>query len=302
MIGLVVTAGGAFAQEGAGADEGVEVAAGPSEEQIELNDEAVRAIGDGDYTKAISYLEESLYLGEFNITYLNLGRANQLMGRCEKARAAFDNVFEAPHVEKPPADFVEAKAREYRDELDESCKQEDAAEGEGAPAVDQADVRPVQPDREATEATEAEPSAQSEQPADVEDSTSPTKLDAPGGQEARVDGGANMLGWVATAGGLALIGAGVGLHVHAESLRDDVSPKRAQFDEQGRVTNIKQSQVYENQSSANTFDTVGLSMGIVGGLGAAAGVYLLLTADEDEPAVTIGPRTDAAGFMVNGRF
>lgn len=291
VLGATLVPADAFSQDGEDLESGEEAASAPLEEQRELNDEAVRAIGNEDYTKAVSYLEESLYMGELNITHLNLGRAYQLMGRCEKAREAFEKVSTAPKVEKPSAEFLESKAQQYLVELEEKCQADE-------PASDTRDEPSGEADDEATSKTQSDGSEDS--PADIAAPSPPTQ---------QADAGAgNTLGWVATVGGLALVGGGVGLHLRAESLRDEVSSQQAEFDDQGRVTNIEQSKVYENQSSANTLDTVGLSMGIVGGVATATGVYLLVTGDlvtgdaDDEPTITVGPRTDGAGFVIDGRF
>ncbi|MGM0558623.1 MAG: tetratricopeptide repeat protein [Myxococcota bacterium] len=96
----------------------------PTDEQARLNDQGVRALGEEDYVKAISLLEEARYLGELNITYLNLGRAYQLAGRCEKARESLQKVFAAPKVEKPPAGLIESKAREFLEVLESTCPAE----------------------------------------------------------------------------------------------------------------------------------------------------------------------------------
>ncbi|WP_168210848.1 tetratricopeptide repeat protein [Persicimonas caeni] len=271
----------------------------PSSEQRKLNDEAVRAIGAKDYTRAISYLEESLYLGELNITYLNLGRAYQLLGQCAKARAAYAKVAEAPAVKKPRAAFVESKAQQYQAELDETCPEQDEA-----PAADESSQTQAADDVEASEASEVTVGAKegaNEKPQQGADTVERPGNAAPlGGADA---GGNAALGWGATVGGLVLVGGGVGLHLWAESVRDEVSVEQAQFDGQRRVVNISQSQVYEHQSKANTLDTVGLSMGIVGGLSTAAGIYLLVTDDaEDGGAVSVGPSSDGAGIVINGRF
>lgn len=297
VLSVMLPAGSAFGQ-----GEG-EAASSPTEEQRQLNDEAVRAIGDEDYTKAISYLEESLYLGEFNITYLNLGRAYQSLGRCEKARASFEKVFVAPKVDKPAAEFIEAKAKEYQSELDEICQPKEDPSG---PPAEPAESAPTSTEPAESASTSAAPDGPQD---DRESASPPTSADDEGARHDQADDDAagasrsNTLGLIATVGGIALVGAGVGAHLKAESLRDEVSPQQAEFDRQGRVTNITQAQVYENQSAANTLDTVGLSVGIAGGLVAATGVYLLVTGNADEdPTLTVGPRSDGAGFVIDGRF
>lgn len=255
--------------------------ANPTAEQRRLNDEAARAIGLEDYTKAISFLEEALYIGELNVTYLNLGRAYQYMGKCEKAREALEAVAGAPAVRKPSPKFIAAKAREFLEELDETCQQEEPAD---EPASKQDGAQ----------------DAQKKQASDRADELGKDAIQPP---PAAGDGGRATLGWTATIGGAALIGGGLGLHFWAESLRSDVSTPIQTDPDTGRVIAPTQSEVYENQSKANTLDTVGLSMGVVGGAAAVTGIYLVVTAEPDEqPALTVGPSVDGRGIVVGGRF
>jgi hypothetical protein len=88
----------------------------PSAEQASVNEKAVRAIDAGDYVVAINLLEESAFRQPLNVTWLNLGRAYQLSGRCQKARGAFDRVDGAPAVAQPSPAFVAKKLAEYRAE------------------------------------------------------------------------------------------------------------------------------------------------------------------------------------------
>lgn len=98
-----------------------ETFANPSDEQMELNDDAVRAIVEGDYAAAVALLEEARSLGELNVTFLNLGRAYQKLGQCDNALEALDKALTAPRVRQPPPDFVIKKVAAYRAELDEQC-------------------------------------------------------------------------------------------------------------------------------------------------------------------------------------
>ncbi|WP_168210802.1 tetratricopeptide repeat protein [Persicimonas caeni] len=255
----------AFAQTKAFAPQDERQIASPTEEQHRLNNEAARAIGEGDYTKAVSYLQEALYIGELNITYLNLGRAYQYMGRCEKARETLQKVFDAPALERPKPEFIDAKAREFLAELDESCQSGQEVElaeggGERGGAVQ-------------TPSVDAEPALS----------------------------GREVLAWSSVAGGLALVGGGVGMHFWAESVRDEVREPR-EFDDQNRVLRPTQATVEEHQNRANTLDTIGLSMGIVGGVAAITGTYLLVTADDAEAQVSVGPSVDGRGIVIGGRF
>jgi tetratricopeptide (TPR) repeat protein len=121
----------------------------PTPEQKRLNDQAVQALTYDNYAKAISFLEEALYIGELNVSYLNLGRAYQKLGECPKARAALESVPDAPKVAKPPPKFVEKKAREYLAELPEECPAESASGDAGAAEQSQADDEADDADEEA---------------------------------------------------------------------------------------------------------------------------------------------------------
>jgi tetratricopeptide (TPR) repeat protein len=248
----------------------------PSDEERRLNDEAARAIGEGDYTKAISYLQEALYLGELNVTFLNLGRAYQYMGRCEEARAALDKVSEAPAVRKPAPKFVEKKAAEFLAELDEECR-----------------LHPEAPAAGGTEIAGHEPS-------EVE----PPGVSPTSGQTS----GRDALGWTSLGGGAVLVGGGIGLGFWAESLRDEVG-EPTDVDAQGRVLRPTQATVQDNYDNADTLDTLGLSMGILGGAAVITGVYLLLTDDDPEQAsISVGPNVGAnsgkvtSGVVISGTF
>jgi hypothetical protein len=104
----------------------------PSERQVELNASAVEAIEKKQYSLAINRLEESLEAGPLNITYLNMGRAYQLMGRCQQALDAYDRVDTAPRVPEPRHDFIMEKVASYRDETRDTCEQGAAQAGTGA--------------------------------------------------------------------------------------------------------------------------------------------------------------------------
>ncbi len=132
----VLAAVPALAQdEAGGSDSAAESAeepefAEPTLEQQELNDQAVQALTDKNYAKAVSYLQEAIFLGELNVSYLNLGRAYQQMGSCRKAKRALGKVEQAPKVEKPSPAFIRQKTAEYMAELPEKCPSPDAESGE----------------------------------------------------------------------------------------------------------------------------------------------------------------------------
>jgi hypothetical protein len=210
----------------------------PSEAQMALNDDGVRAMIEGDYAAAVSLLERSVRLGKVNVTYLNLGRAYQKLGRCAKARAALEKARTAPAVADPPPAEVRSVAEDYLAELAKSCEDETAlaAEGDG-------------------DGDSSETSATGEETV-VDPSTSP-----------------NILGWTTTISGVALVGGGVALHFVAESERAEVT------DQSGTVVGVTQREAAEIESSADRYDTIGLAMGVGGGVLAAVGTYLLLTDD-----------------------
>lgn len=116
LVVLTLSPSSAFAQA-----EPSPPAASVSEEQVELNEEGVRAIVDGDFARAVALLKESLLYGEANIIYLNLGRAYQKQGNCDGARDALNKVAAAPKVAKPPPEIVQKQARAYLEELEQTC-------------------------------------------------------------------------------------------------------------------------------------------------------------------------------------
>ncbi len=114
ILGLVMLGGPSLVS----ADEG-DVQA--TQTQLDLNDRGVQAIGDEDYDSAIRLFEASIDIGELNITYLNLGRAYQYRGDCQKAQRYFEAALEAPAIERPgPAQIAEA-VEGFKTELEESC-------------------------------------------------------------------------------------------------------------------------------------------------------------------------------------
>jgi tetratricopeptide (TPR) repeat protein len=98
----------------------------PSDEQQKLNDEGVEHLIEENYARAVAHFEQSLLLGELNVTYLNLGRAYQKMGKCAKAKSALERALVAPPVANPPEKLVTDKAREYLAEVEQECVAEPA--------------------------------------------------------------------------------------------------------------------------------------------------------------------------------
>lgn len=233
----------------------------PTAKQVELNDQAVRAIAADDAVKAVSLLEESNYIGSLNITYLNLGRAYQRLDQCPQARSAYENALSAPKVEQPPPGLVAQKAKQFLAELDEQC-----ATAEAAPAHDDDSAGVAPPPSEAPTSSQA------------------------------------VWGWSAVAGGAVLAAGGVGLHLWAESLRDEVRDPVVNDDEQ--ITSISQAQAVEQESQANTLSTAGVSLIGVGIIGATVGTYLLVTDSnvEDASALSVGLRRDGVMCSWKAQF
>lgn len=224
----------------------------PSEEQRELNDDAVRALTEGDYAKAITLLEEALYLGELNVTYLNLGRAYQLLGRCEQAREAFDKALEAPRAEQPPPGLVENKTREYMRELDQGCK-----------PAEQAPAAPL--------------GASVEEPRDASEDATASPIRSRTGAVAST-----------VAAGVLLAGAGT-LHLVARSRRATVTD--AETNDAGHVTSVTERRAHRIESATDALDTVALSSAVAGtALGLVSGYLWVRRGASDVPiGVAFGP-------------
>lgn len=256
------------AQEGGGEETGETVEA--SEEQASLNDQGVRAIGNGDYVKAISLLEEALYLGELNITYLNLGRAYQKAGRCKKARETLQKVSSAPAVQRPSAGFIESKANQYLDELEEQCEfgdeQADAAEGDDTGDGDAEDDQAL-----------ADKDAPDDAGPDDEDSSKDSVEPPPSTTSAT--------GIALTGAGAVMILGATGMHfLWAQPTRNDVAGGVEPGD---RVSDVSQEEYFQARDTANTIDTVALTTGIAGAAVAGIGVYFLLSDTGAERASTL---------------
>jgi tetratricopeptide (TPR) repeat protein len=123
LVALVVFAGPSdgWTQEQPKPESGEFRVVQPSDEQLALNDEGVEALIEGNYARAVAHFEQALLLGEFNVTYLNLGRAYQRLGECQKAQQALGKVKTSPRIENPPVKVVNRKAKQYLVEIGDSC-------------------------------------------------------------------------------------------------------------------------------------------------------------------------------------
>ena len=248
-------------------DSDAQVYAEPSERQIQLNEQAVRALADGDAIKAVSLLEESNYLGELNVTYLNLGRSYQQLGKCEQAREAFKMVFEAPEVETPPPGFVKSKAQSYLDELEQSCDaEEQASSGE---ATDDASA-PAEDDSDTDAAADADPVDPDEAviPGEDVEATSPPTSSS------------NTTGIVLLGAGAALMAGGVATHFVAEGQRAPLRDPETNAD--GHVDSLSQQEALDAERRADTLEIAAISAGAAGLAVAGLGAVLLLSGGESE--------------------
>ncbi len=92
-----------------------------SKKQRQLNEQGVKAMIDGDFEKAVEIFQQSLDLGELNVTYLNLGRAYAKLGRCDEALNHYDRMAVAPRVDAPPPEQLYEILVNYRAELAREC-------------------------------------------------------------------------------------------------------------------------------------------------------------------------------------
>jgi tetratricopeptide (TPR) repeat protein len=237
-----------------------------SDEQIELNDEALEAISDGNHARAASLLEESIHLGELNVTYLNLGRAYQLLGRCEAAQRALDKAEDAPQVASPAPELVDKKIDEYRADVDATCEQEEPDEAAEAPIGESAD----------------EEGSQSPPP------------------NTSHDGSRRTWGYAALGSGVAVgVGAGL-LKWGAASRRADIDS--ADTDGDGFADTMTRQQALTRQDHANLFDTLALSGAVVSGTLIGTGLYLIFTAEPSTSQVSVTPGSDSVNVTWKVRF
>ncbi len=92
-----------------------------SDYQINANDSGVKALIAQDFPSALANFQASLRLGEANITWLNLGRTYQKMGRCMEAKDAYAKAQDAPVISSPSPAEIASILKAYSDELPEVC-------------------------------------------------------------------------------------------------------------------------------------------------------------------------------------
>lgn len=233
-----------------------------SDEQIELNDEALEAMNDGNYVRAASLLEESIHLGELNVTYLNLGRAYQLMGRCKAAEDALEKARSAPQAASPAPELVDKKIGQYLADIDASCEPDGATDSETTSTT--------QPPDEATE-------------------PDPPRTDS-----------RRTWGYAALGSGVAVgVGAGL-LSWGAASLRDDIDSADTNGD--GFADELTRQQALQKQDSANLYDSLAVSGAVVGGALIGTGLYLLFSDGPTTSQVSIVPGPESVNMTWSQRF
>lgn len=236
-----------------------------SEKQQSLNDRAVRLIIEEDHAGAVALLEESIALGPINVTYLNLGRAYQALGKCDKARAALQNALDAPKVSDPSPEFVEKRVQSALAELDEQCEDEEAA-------------------ATAEQTQQAEP-----QEAEQTQSAQPAEPVAPPPEPS------HTLEWAAIGTGSAMLVASGVFYFLAESKRAEITDTPA-----GEVSPLTRAEATEIADSAATYRTTSLGLAVGGAAIAGVGAVLLLTDSPDEGAsVSFGPDSVSLDWRVS---
>lgn len=82
----------------------------PSDEQQKINDKGVEHLIEENYARTVAHFEQSLLLGELNVTYLNLGRAYQRLGKCTHAKQALNRGLVGPSYDGPLLNFSSTPA------------------------------------------------------------------------------------------------------------------------------------------------------------------------------------------------
>ena len=92
------------------------------ETQAELVGRAVQAHNEGDYDRAADLWRAALLIKEVNALHLNLGRALQKSGSCQRADKAYQKALVAPALrERPSPEEVRANVEDFRAELRATC-------------------------------------------------------------------------------------------------------------------------------------------------------------------------------------
>lgn len=92
-----------------------------TEAQQDLNEKAIDALSRDAYGTARDYFQQSLALGELNITLVNLGNVFFKLGNCQKAKEALDRSSLAPKVSWPSPEQVEELKARYIKDLSGQC-------------------------------------------------------------------------------------------------------------------------------------------------------------------------------------
>ncbi len=93
----------------------------PSSAQSQLLQEGGVALKMGDFGASAARYEEALKLGELNVAYLGLARAQLGGGRCDEASASLARVLSAPRAVNPPVSEVLKDAAALRQDMTSQC-------------------------------------------------------------------------------------------------------------------------------------------------------------------------------------
>ena len=156
----------------------------PSPEQVRLNEQAVEALADFNADRAVTLLEAAYELGPINIIALNLGRAYQRAGECEKAHDVLQELPNLAVIEVPPPEMIENRASEYMAEIEEFCWVDDEDDSEPTERDDEL-IRP--------------------------------------GHEEPLENPYSTYGYIGLGSGAALAATSLGLHLYARSQRNLVT-------------------------------------------------------------------------------
>ena len=293
-----------------------------TETQRRLLESGLDAYERSDYDRAIALFEKALTHGEANVLYLNLGRAYQRQGGCDRAREAgamYRRALDAPMTDDPPPQLVFEAAHRYHRELQKGCRGAVVVRCLPASARLQVAGRPAfcgQPvsllsgtyvahasawERSAEARVQIRPGEQTEITLQVETPFVDTITPA---------------GWVGVGVGGGFVATGVVLSLLARSANDDV---RRIADRDGRLSADERDDLDAASDDARRYETLQY---VSYGLGAAtiAASLLLLTDDhpspltlpspappdgDDGPTVHLAPMLDphgAAGIVLEGFF
>ena len=281
-------------------------------QHLKLNNSAAEATLAKDYDKAIKLLNESLQLGEFNITYLNLGRTYALAGKCQQALEAYDKMLIAPRVSDYPPEMLYDKLVEYRADLKTQCPGKvnfrcqpkniditiNGKDRQTCPS-EPVELMPGEYTFEAYNAdvhtkTQAEVIGQNiiyvdlvAVPKMISENIENQELDA-------VRSKLKVAGWTFTGIGIVALGIGSGILAHTETvLRDDY--------EKNKTTRKDEASKIAGTINERTFITYAL-FGVKKGLLIAGATILIIDAvsapKKDEPKLSFGLAPNAATFKV----